>query len=92
MCTRQLVSVEADTACHTAVLKMRSNVCRRLLVYRGTRFLGLVKIHDLALAMASATRQRNWLLNAFVWVIPALVLGVIVMLILQLPDVVALAK
>jgi CBS domain-containing protein len=32
VCTRQLVSIEADSACHTAVLKMRSNGCRRLLV------------------------------------------------------------
>ena len=63
------------------MLKIRSIFCRRLLVYRGPRFLGLVKIHDLALAMASATRQRNWLSNAFIWAILAQLLGVIVMII-----------
>jgi CBS domain-containing protein len=86
VCSRQLVCVESDTACHMAVLKMRSNGCRRLLVYRGTRFLGLVKIQDLALAMASATRQRSSLLNVIVWATLALVFGVIVMLLLQLPE------
>jgi signal-transduction protein with cAMP-binding, CBS, and nucleotidyltransferase domain len=89
VCTRQLVSVEADTPCHMAVLKMRSNGCRRLLVYRGSRFLGLVKIQDLALAMASATRQRSSFVNVIVWATLALVIGVIVMLLLQLPEMMA---
>jgi signal-transduction protein with cAMP-binding, CBS, and nucleotidyltransferase domain len=89
VCTRQLVSVDADTPCHMAVLKMRSNGCRRLLVYRGPRFLGLVKIQDLALAMASATRHRSSFSNVIVWMTLALVLGVIVMLLLQLPEMMA---
>jgi len=92
VCTRQLVSIEADSACHTAVLKMRSNGCRRLLVYRGSRFLGLVKIQDLALAMASASRQSSLFINVIVWAILALVFGVIAMLILQLPEVVDLVR
>jgi signal-transduction protein with cAMP-binding, CBS, and nucleotidyltransferase domain len=92
VCTRQLVSIEAESACHTAVLKMRSNGCRRLLVYRGPRFLGLVKIQDLALAMASTTRQRTSFLNVIVWATLALVFGVIIMLILHLPEVVNLAQ
>lgn len=92
VCTRQLVSIDADSACHTAVLKMRSNGCRRLVVYRGSRFLGLVKIQDLALAMASATRQYSSFLNVIVWATLALVFGVIVMLVLQLPHVVDLVQ
>ncbi len=92
VCTRQLVSIEADSACHTAVFKMRSNGCRRLVVYRGSRFLGLVKIQDLALALASATGQRSPFLNVIVWATLALVLGVIVMLILQLPEVINLVR
>ena len=92
VCSRQLVSIEADSACHTAVLKMRSNGCRRLMVYRGARFLGLVKIQDLALAMATATRQRSSFLNVIVWATLALVCGLIVMLILQLPHVVDLVQ
>ena len=92
VCTRQLVSVESDTACHMAVLKMRSNGCRRLLVYRGPRFLGLVKIQDLALALASATRQRSLLLNLIVGATLTLVFGVIVMLLLQLPEMIALVQ
>jgi signal-transduction protein with cAMP-binding, CBS, and nucleotidyltransferase domain len=92
VCTRQLVSVEADTACHTAVLKMRSNGCRRLVVYRGSRFLGLVKIQDLALAMATSTRHRSSFLNVIVWATLALIFGLIVMLILKLPSVVDLVK
>ena len=90
VCTRQLVSVEADTPCHTAVLKMRANGCRRLLVYRGSRFLGLVKIQDLALSMASATRQHGSFLNVIVWATLALVVGVIVMLLFNLPEMLAL--
>jgi signal-transduction protein with cAMP-binding, CBS, and nucleotidyltransferase domain len=92
VCTRQLISVESDTACHMAVLKMRSNGCRRLLVYRGPRFLGLVKIQDLALAMASATRQRSLFLNVIVWATLALAFGVIVMLLLQLPEMMSLVQ
>ena len=92
VCTRQLVSIEADSACHTAVRKMRSNGCRRLLVYRGSRFLGLVKIQDLALALASATRQRSSFIDVIVWATVALIFGVIVMLILQLPEVVHLVR
>lgn len=92
VCTRQLVAVESQTACHTAVLKMRANGCRRLLVYRGPKFLGLVKIQDLALAMASATRERGSLSNVLVWSTVTLVFGVIVMLLLQLPDMVDLVQ
>lgn len=92
VCTRQLVSVGADTPCHTAVLKMRANGCRRLLVYRGSRFLGLVKIQDLALAMATATRQHSSFSNVIVWATLALVVGVIVMLLLKLPEMVALLQ
>ena len=92
VCTRQLVSIEADSACHTAVRKMRSNGCRRLLVYRGSRFLGLVKIQDLALALASVTRQRSSFVDVVVWATVALIFGVIVMLILQLPEMVNLVR
>jgi signal-transduction protein with cAMP-binding, CBS, and nucleotidyltransferase domain len=92
VCTRDLVSIEAGSACHTAVLKMRANGCRRLVVYRGSRFLGLVKIQDLALALASATRQRSLFLNVIVWATVAVVFGVIAMLVLQLPEVLDLVR
>ena len=78
--------------CFAAVLKMHANRCRRLLVYRGPRFLGLVKIQDLAPAMASASQRSNWLSNVVVGVTLTLVLGVIALLLLQLPQMLTIAE
>ena len=67
-------------------MKMQARQCRRLLVYRGQRFLGLLKLPDLAYAMASRGRQKEMLVNALGAVTLAVALGVIAMLLIQLPE------
>ncbi|MEI6414920.1 MAG: CBS domain-containing protein [Pseudomonadota bacterium] len=86
VCTRQLVSVSSDTSCRRAILKMHANNCRRLLVYQGLRFQGLVKLRDLANGIAMREKRQNWVPNLIVGLTLILVLVVIVMLFYQLPD------
>jgi signal-transduction protein with cAMP-binding, CBS, and nucleotidyltransferase domain len=92
VCSRQLISVQADASCSAAVLKMHANGCLRLLVYRGPQYLGLVKIQDLALAMATASRQSSRISDVVVGATLMLVLGVIGMLLLQLPQMLTIAE
>lgn len=92
VCSRQPVSVTADTSCREAVLKMHANGFRRLLVYRGSRLVGLVKMQDLALGIAAKDNHRDWIPNTIVGLTLILVLIVIFFLAIQLPDVVAIVK
>jgi len=92
VCSRQLISITADASCREAVLKMHANGFRRLLVYRGSHLVGLVKMQDLALGIAAKGNQRDWIPNAIVGITLTLVLIVIVLLIAQLPEVVAVVK
>lgn len=92
VCSRHLVSIPINASCREAVLKMRANHCRRLLVYRDARFVGLVKLPDIAHGIANQTSHRDWLPNVIVGLTLILVVGVIVMLIFQLPEMVSIAK
>jgi len=92
VCSRDLVSISADSDCHQAVLRMRANGCRRLLVYRGREFTGLVSLTDVAAAMAEQRRGRNLLVNVVGGVTLSVAIGVIVMLAYQLPQMLQLAQ
>jgi signal-transduction protein with cAMP-binding, CBS, and nucleotidyltransferase domain len=92
VCSRNLVAISADSDCHQALLKMRSNGCRRLLVYRGQDFSGLVNLPDVANAMAAQRRGKNLLVNLVGGVTLTLAIGVIAMLAYQLPQMMELAK
>jgi signal-transduction protein with cAMP-binding, CBS, and nucleotidyltransferase domain len=92
VCSRNLVSISSDATCREALLKMRANGCFRLLVYRGSSFLGLVKLQDLAHGIAIQENRSDWLPNAIVGVTLTLVLGVIVLLIFEFPDMLHLAR
>ena len=92
VCSRDLVSISADSDCHQAVLKMRSNGCRRLLVYRGRDFTGIVSVTDVASAMAEQRRGKNLLVNLVGGVTLTVALGVIAMLAYQLPQMLELAQ
>jgi len=92
VCSRQLISIPADASCREAVLKMHANSFRRLLVYRGSHLVGLVKMQDLALGIAAKDNQRDWLPNAIVGLTVTLVITVIVLLIAELPDVLAVVR
>jgi signal-transduction protein with cAMP-binding, CBS, and nucleotidyltransferase domain len=86
VCSRHLVSVDHRVTCRQAVIKMRSHRCQWLLVYRRQRFLGLVNLTDLAYTLASRGRPTDMLVNAVGGATFAVAVGVIVMLLIQLPD------
>ena len=65
---------------------MRSNNCRRLLVYRGDHFMGLVNLPNLAFALTEQRSGRNILANVFVGIAVVIVVSVIIMLIFLLPN------
>lgn len=92
VCTRSLVSIAHDKSCHAAVAKMQAHLCRRLLVYRGQRFIGLVNLTDVAHAMAEKGRGKDLIVNALGAVTLAVAVGVIAMLLFQLPQMLQLAE
>lgn len=85
-CSNNLVTITADASCREAILKMRANGCNRLFVYRGSQFLGLVKLYDLANGIAIQEKKQNWLPNLIVGLTLTLVVIVIALLAFQLPD------
>jgi signal-transduction protein with cAMP-binding, CBS, and nucleotidyltransferase domain len=92
VCTRNLVSVPYDSECLRAIAKMQAHRCRRLLVFRGERLLGLVHITDLAHALADKGRRKDLLVNLVGTVTLAVAIGVIVMLVYAFPDMLRLAE
>ena len=92
VCTRNLISLPHDSTCAHAIKLMKSNRCRRLLVYRDGHFQGLVTIQDVANALADHKAGKNLLVNLVGGVTLAVVLAVIGMLISHIPDIMALAN
>ena len=91
-CTRDLVSISHDSSCLEAVIKMRTRRCRRLVVYRGDQLAGLVNLPELASAVAESGGKRDMLVNILGGITFAVALGVIAMLILQLPEMLQLLE
>jgi CBS domain-containing protein len=92
VCSRDLVTIAHDSSCREAENKMHAHVCRRLLVYRGAEFLGLVKLTDVAHAMANSDRGKDLLVNTLGAITLAVAVGVIAMLLFQLPAMLRLAE
>jgi CBS domain-containing protein len=92
VCSRTLVSVPYDSECLRAIAKMQAHRCRRLLVFRGDRLVGLVHITDLAHALADQGRRRDLLVNVVGTVTLAVAIGVIVMLLSEFPHVMHIAE
>jgi len=66
--------------------------CRRLMACRRGQYPGLVKLTDMAHAMAEDGRRGNgWLLNAVGLATVGAAVGVIVLLLAQLPNMLQLA-
>lgn len=91
VCSRKLISVHADTSCENAVIMMRHNKCRRLLVYQGDKLLGLVTLRQIAQAMADDRGRKNVLPNIVGGVTIVVTLIVILLGISQLPNMVRIA-
>ena len=81
-----LVTIAVHATCQEAILKMRANGCHRLFVYRGSQYLGLVKMHDLANGIAVQGKKQNWIANLIVGLTLTLVVIVIILLAFQLPE------
>ncbi|MCU7842999.1 MAG: CBS domain-containing protein [Candidatus Thiodiazotropha sp. (ex Monitilora ramsayi)] len=92
VCTRNLISVSHDSSCANAVKLMRTNRCRRLLVYHNDRLQGLVNLSDLAHAMAEQNSGKNLLVNLVGGITLIVVIAVIGMLISHIPDMLQLAE
>ena len=91
VCTRDLVSVSDDVSCEKAIKTMRSNQCRRLLVYRQNKFLGLVTLPEIAQTLAEQRSSKNALVNVAGGVTLMVMLAVIGLGLYQLPDMARLA-
>ena len=83
--SRNLISVSHDSSCRDALGKMQANLCRRLLVFRGAQFVGLIDLTDLAHAMGKKPTKGDLLVNAVGAVTLVVAVGVIAMLVYQLP-------
>ena len=91
VCSRNLISLPHDSTCAHAIKLMKSNRCRRLLVYRDGHFQGLVTIQEVANALADHSAGKNLLVNLVGGMTLMVVLVVIGILIFHIPDMLALA-
>jgi CBS domain-containing protein len=92
VCSRNLVSISYDSTCEQAVRLMRTHMCRRLVVYRGDSFFGLVKLTDVAHAMADRWGSKDLVVNLFGAVTLMVAISVIAVMFYQLPDMLRLAE
>ena len=90
--TMSLVKVSHDTSCQEAINKMQRNACRRLMVYRGDRFVGLLSLPGVAYALAAQGTGKNHVANVFVWLGVAVAVSVILIMLYLLPDMLHVAK
>jgi CBS domain-containing protein len=90
--TTALVKVSHDTSCQEAIHKMQRNACRRLMVYRGDRFVGLVSLPSVAYALAEQSAGKNHVANVFVWLGVAVAVSVILIMLYLLPDMLHVAQ
>jgi len=90
--TTALVKVAHDTSCQEAIRKMQRNVCRRLMVYRGDRFVGLVSLPGVAFALAEQTSGKNHVANVFVWLGLGVAVCVILIMLWLLPEMLHVAQ
>jgi CBS domain-containing protein len=90
--TTALVKVSHDTSCQEAIHKMQGNACRRLMVYRGDRFVGLVSLPSVAYALAEQSTGKNLVANVFVWLGVAVAVSVILIMLYLFPDMLHVAR
>lgn len=91
VCTRDLIAIGADSDCLRAIAKMQAHRCRRLMVYDRQRFVGTVNLTDLAHALAQGSRGKDLVVNTMGVVTVAVAVGVIAVMLFQLPDMLQLA-
>jgi signal-transduction protein with cAMP-binding, CBS, and nucleotidyltransferase domain len=93
VCSQTLDTIEHNATCLKALAKMQAHGCRRLVAYRGGEYLGLVKLTDMAHALADDARKgKDQLLNVVGLATIVAAVGVIVLLLFQLPNMLQLAE
>jgi predicted transcriptional regulator len=91
-CSESLITIEHDATCLKAVATMAAHGCRQLVAYGRGKYLGLVKLTDMAHALAEDGRKgKDRLVNAVGMVTLGAAVGVIVLLLTQLPSMLQLA-
>lgn len=91
VCSEGLVTIQYDATCVRAVAKMQAHGCRRLAAYRRGEYQGLVKLADMGHALAEDGRRgKEALLNALGFATIVAAVGVVVLLLSQLPSVLQL--
>ena len=86
VCSTDLISITHDSTCQEAIRTMHTNLCRRLLVYKNGDLLGLIRLPEVANELALHSTSKNFMVNLFGGITLAVTLGVIVMLLMQLPN------
>ncbi len=91
VCSRNLISVSDDVSCESAIQTMRTNQCRRLLVYQQNRLLGLVTLPEIAQRLAEQRSRKNTLVNVAGGITLMVTLCVIGLGLYHLPEMARLA-
>lgn len=91
VCSRNLIAINDDASCETAIKTMRTNHCRRLLLYRGETFLGIVTLQSVAQELADHRSRKNTVVNFVGGVTVVAALCLIALWLYQLPDMARIA-
>jgi len=91
VCSRNLIAINDDETCETAIKTMHTNRCRRLLLYRGDQFLGIVTLQSVAQALADHRTRSNAVVNLVGGMTLVAALCLIALWVYQLPDMARLA-
>lgn len=92
VCSRNVTSFPHDRTCKEAMRALRTRVCHYLAVYRGNHLLGLVNHTQVATGLAEQGGHKNWIVNLLGAVTLIGALGVITILVYQLPQMMQLAQ
>lgn len=91
VCSRNLIAINDDQTCETAIKTMYRNRCRRLLLYRGEQFLGIVTLQSVAQELADHRSRKNTVVNLVGGVTLMAALCLIALWLYQLPEMARLA-
>jgi predicted transcriptional regulator len=91
VCSRNLIAINDDESCETAIKTMHANHCRRILLYRGETFLGIVTMQAVAQELADHNGRNNTVVNLAGGATLAAALCLIALWIYQLPEMARIA-
>lgn len=91
VCSRNLISINDDESCETAIKTMHANHCRRLLLYRGHQFVGILTLQSVARELADHRSRNNVVVNLVGGMTLVAALCLIALWLYQLPDMARLA-